>query len=69
VRPVRGDAFASTVYKWTDENGNVHYGDNNNRAANSKQLPISEPAPNNKPIAGTTANVTPPTGGKDLVCT
>jgi hypothetical protein len=64
-----GDAFAATVYKWTDEKGTVHYGDDNNRTANSKQLSISEPAPsnsNNKPIAGTTANTTPPTGAKTL---
>jgi hypothetical protein len=36
-----GMAFASNVYKWTDEQGNVHYGDRPTGNASEERLDIS----------------------------
>ena len=35
-----GMAFASEIYKWTDEQGNVHYGDRPTGAASEERLDI-----------------------------
>lgn len=60
-----GGAVASTVYKWTDENGKVHYGDSNS-GPNSKQLPITPPPPASKPVPVVATRVAPPTEAKTL---
>ncbi len=36
-----GIAFANDIYKWTDENGNVHYGDRPTGDATEERLAIS----------------------------
>ena len=36
-----GIAFASDIYKWTDENGNVHYGDRPTDVMTVKRVAIS----------------------------
>ena len=36
-----GMAFASNIYKWTDEQGNVHYGDRPTGDASEERLAIS----------------------------
>ena len=36
-----GMAFASDIYKWTDEHGNVHYGDRPTNEASEERLGVS----------------------------
>ncbi len=36
-----GMAFASDIYKWTDEHGNVHYGDRPSAEASEEPLAVS----------------------------
>lgn len=36
-----GIAFANDIYKWTDENGNIHYGDRPTGDATEQRLAIS----------------------------
>ena len=36
-----GMAFASDVYKWTDEHGNIHYGDRPTAEASEEPLAVS----------------------------
>jgi hypothetical protein len=36
-----GMAFASDIYKWTDEDGNVHYGDRPTAEASEEPLDVS----------------------------
>ena len=36
-----GMAFASDIYKWTDEHGNVHYGDRPSGEASEEPLAVS----------------------------
>ncbi len=36
-----GMAFASDIYKWTDEHGNVHYGDRPTAEASEEPLAVS----------------------------
>ena len=36
-----GMAFASNIYKWTDDQGNVHYGDRPTRDASEERLAIA----------------------------
>ena len=38
---VAGMAFASDIYKWTDEHGNVHYGDRPTNDASEEPLAVS----------------------------
>lgn len=57
------NAHAQPVYKWTDESGQVHYGDSDSQAKNSKQVSISQPPPINKlPPSNPGANGVPKTG-------
>jgi len=35
-----GMAFASDIYKWTDEHGNIHFGDHTTRGASKEPLAI-----------------------------
>ena len=39
-----GIAFANDIYKWTDENGNIHYGDKPTGDATEERLAISSRA-------------------------
>ena len=36
-----GGAFANEIYKWTDADGNVHYGDRPSGQANEEMLQVS----------------------------
>ncbi len=38
---VGGSALANEIYKWTDDNGNVHYGDRPSGAATEERVAIS----------------------------
>lgn len=53
-----GTAFADSIYKWTDENGKVHYGDRNDGKRNSTQIIIKAPEipPNKTGITSAEAN-------------
>lgn len=41
VVPVAGIALANDIYKWTDDDGNVHYGDRPSGVASETRLAIS----------------------------
>lgn len=40
---------AAEVYRWVDENGNVHFGDRAPPARQAEQVPIEAPPPENDP--------------------
>lgn len=55
---VCGSAIAEGIYKWTDENGKVHYGDRNDTKKNSTQIIVRTPArvPDKEGVSGTDVN-------------
>lgn len=50
-----GLACAQQVYKWTDENGKVHYGDQNTAPSKSRQVEIKDNGPKQQPRAAVPA--------------
>jgi len=47
-------AFATSLYKWTDEKGVVHYGDKDDSKGSAQQI-TTQPAPPPPAVAGATA--------------
>ncbi len=41
-----GIAFANDIYKWTDEDGNIHYGDRPTGDATEERMAISSSSTN-----------------------
>ncbi len=54
-----GMAFASDIYKWTDEQGNIHYGDRPMNEASEERLGVSS-RPNEERAAAKEAAVSKP---------
>ncbi len=54
-----GMAFASDIYKWTDEQGNIHYGDRPTGEASEERLGVSS-SPHEERAAAKEAAVSKP---------
>jgi hypothetical protein len=56
-------ALAQELYKWTDANGKVHYGDRSAAPERSKQMHVDAEPPRPPPVAFSTATASQPRTG------
>jgi hypothetical protein len=62
------NAHAQPIYKWTDQSGQVHYGDSDSSAKNSKQITISQPPATSQQPPNSPGAIEAPKAGNLQAC-